>query len=126
MSLGLAGYLRAVADAVGVPAEGTTFEISDTATAYVALARRWSARPSRDLMLVWSERTGWAVSVETDPAEAPITIARLHGDPLPKPETVARFVADAVDHRRGGAQSPAAPTPSTRAVLARGLARYIT
>ncbi|ONI77810.1 hypothetical protein ALI144C_30705 [Actinosynnema sp. ALI-1.44] len=126
MSLGLAGYLRAVADAVGVPDEGTTFEISDTATAYLALARRWPARPGRDLMLVWSERTGWAVSVETDPGEAPITIARLHGDPLSKPGTVARFVVDAIDHSRAGAPSLPTSAPSNRTVLARGLACYIT
>ncbi|ONI81413.1 hypothetical protein ALI144C_18915 [Actinosynnema sp. ALI-1.44] len=126
MSLGLAGYLRAVAVAVGVPDEGTTFEISDTATAYLALARRWPARPGRDLMLVWSERAGWAVSVETDPDEAPITIARLGDDPLPRPETVARFVADAIDHRLAGARSSTASAPSNRAFLARGLARYIT
>ncbi|WP_245617441.1 DUF6292 family protein [Amycolatopsis taiwanensis] len=43
-----------------MPPEATSFEVSDTATAYLGLARRWSARPVDDLMLVWSERHGWA------------------------------------------------------------------
>ncbi|ONI81426.1 hypothetical protein ALI144C_18990 [Actinosynnema sp. ALI-1.44] len=124
MSLGLAGYLHAVAEAVGVPDEGTTFEISDTATAYVALARRWPARPGRDLMLVWSERTGWAVSVETDPDEAPITIARIGDDPLPTPDTVARFVTHALTERRFGARPPTV-IKTSRARLTWALSRYI-
>jgi hypothetical protein len=101
LARGLAGYLDAVADAVGVPAEGTTFEISDTATAYLALNSRWSHRPGQDLMLVWSERTGWTVSVETDPGETPVVVARLGGgDAVPTPETVAQFVADALTEPR--------------------------
>lgn len=126
LSKGLAGYLRAVAAAVGVPAEGTTCEISDTATAYLALTRRCPARPGRDLMLVWSERTGWTVSVETDPDEAPITIARIDGDLLPSPETVARFVTNALGHHRVGVKSSAVATKTNRVRLAKALSRYIT
>src|ERR1043165_8728767 len=121
LSKGLAGYLRAVADAVGVPAEGTTYEISDTATAYVALTRRCPERPGRDLMLVWSERTGWTVSVETDPEEAPIIIARIDGELLPAPETVARFVTNALKHRRAGVRSSAVAANTNRVRLAKGL-----
>ena len=91
LTLGLNGYLRAVAGAVGESAAGTSCEVSDTATAYIGL----TARGPRDLMLVWGERDGWAVLVETDPTESPIVISRLGGDdPAPPPWVVSRFVSD--------------------------------
>ncbi|HEY0501522.1 MAG TPA: DUF6292 family protein [Kutzneria sp.] len=91
LTLGLNGYLRAVAVAVGESAAGTSCEVSDTATAYIGL----TARGPRDLMLVWSERDGWSVLVETDPTESPIVISRLGGDdPAPPPWVVSRFVSD--------------------------------
>jgi hypothetical protein len=122
---GLAGYLRAVAEAIGVPPEGTTFEISDTATAYLGLTRRWAQRPGQDLMLVWSERDGWIVSVETDPGEAPIVVARLGGtDPVPEPDVVAKFVTNAL---AGPSETPTTlPTMPSRLRLAERLKRYAT
>jgi hypothetical protein len=127
LSLGLAGYLRAVAEALGVPSEGTTFEISDTATAYLAMARQWPGRPGRDLMLVWSERTGWIVQVETDPGEQPMVVARLGGrDPAPEPKTVAKFVADALALDRSHVAGPPVPMETNRAHLAEVLTRYVT
>lgn len=97
LSHGLAGYVHAVADAIGVPADGTSFEVSDTLTAYLALTPRWSGRPGRDLMLVWSEHAGWAVAVETRPTETSQVVAYLGGDdPVPAPEEVASFVAGVV------------------------------
>lgn len=124
LSRGLAGYLHAVAEEIGVPPEGTTFEISDTATAYLALARRWPARPSRDVMLVWSERTGWTVSVETDPDEAPLVVARLGGaDPVPEPRVVSQFVTDALTGHEAGPGQALTIKPN-RARLAEGLTRY--
>ena len=42
---GLAGYVRAVAAALNVGAEATAFEVSDTATAYLALSVRSTAHP---------------------------------------------------------------------------------
>lgn len=75
LSRGLAGYVRAVAAAVGVPGEGTESEISDTATAYLGLARRSAELPDRDLMLLWSEQVGWHIAVETDPGEEPMVLA---------------------------------------------------
>ncbi|MET0234116.1 MAG: DUF6292 family protein [Kibdelosporangium sp.] len=126
LSFGLAGYLRAVAGAIGAPAEGTTFEISDTATAYIALTRRWPGRPGRDLMLVWGERTGWIVSVETDPGEEPFVVARLGGtDPVPEPEVVARFVADALASGASDVVPPAVPIETNRTQLADGLRAYV-
>lgn len=95
LTLGLNGYLRAVAGAIGESAAGTSSEVSDTATAYIGLTRRGPQYGRRDLMLVWSERDGWSVLVETDPTESPIVVSRLGGDdPAPPPWVVARFVTD--------------------------------
>jgi hypothetical protein len=124
LSRGLAGYLRAVAEAVGVPAEATSFEISDTATAYLGLTRRWRGRPGDDLMLIWSERQGWAVAVETIPGDAPIVVAYFAGkDVVPAPAVVARFVTDVVAGRRSG--SPRPVFSSERRELAGRLAEYV-
>jgi len=123
LTRGLAGYLQAVADAVGVPADATSFEISDTATAYLGLMWRWPGRPGDDLMLIWSEREGWAVAVETIPGEAPMVVAYFAGaDVVPAPMVVARFVTDVVAGRRSGSPQPV--FPSERRELAGRLAGY--
>lgn len=103
---GLAGYVRAVAAVVGVPLEATGQELADTATAYLALTRRCRAYPDRDLMLVWGERDGWVVAVETDPGEDPIVIAYLDEDVLPGPHAVALFVTDLIAGRKAGCLAP--------------------
>ncbi|MBY8849925.1 DUF6292 family protein [Saccharothrix longispora] len=109
-------YVRAVAVAVGVPADGTTFEVTDTITAYLALGQQAPEHPGRDLMLVWDERQGWSVSVETDPGESPVLLARGGDDPVPHPEAVARLVAGSAARRAG---APAvAPRQLDRAALA--------
>ncbi|GAA3437826.1 DUF6292 family protein [Kutzneria kofuensis] len=123
LTLGLSGYLRAVADAVGESADGTSCEVSDTATAYIGLTRR-GPRSGRDLMLVWSERDGWAVLVETDPTESPIVVSRFGGDdPAPAPWVVARFVADTLTGVPAQPQARAHHRQDRR-LLADRLARY--
>lgn len=123
---GLAGYVDAVARELGLPAEGTSFEISDTATAYLGLSVRWPARPGHDLMLNWSESTGWSIAVETRPMEQPLVVAEFGDDPLPSPRAVARFVTTAlaglgVTARFGIGRR----APSDRRVLAARLDQYI-
>ncbi|WP_410567282.1 DUF6292 family protein [Amycolatopsis sp. cmx-4-61] len=126
LELSLGEYVRAVAAAVGVPDESTTVEISDTATAYLGLPRRWLDRPDHDVMLVWSERRGWSLAVETEPAEDPVVIARQGGDDLvPSPRAVARFVADAAAGRHTGQENPASTTVATRKSLAERLRPYL-
>lgn len=122
---GLGEYVRAVAAAVGVPAESTTVEISDTATAYLGLPRRWLDRPDHDVMLVWSERRGWSLAVETDPADDPVVIARHADDLVPSPGAVAQFVADAVAGHHPGQDSPGPATAATRTSLAEKLRPYL-
>jgi acetyl esterase/lipase len=123
---GLGEYVRAVAAAVGVPDESTTVEISDTATAYLGLPRRWRDRPDHDVMLVWSELRGWSLAVETDPAEDPVVIARHGGgDLVPSPRTVAQFVADTVAGHHTAHESPGPATAATRKSLAERLKPYL-
>jgi hypothetical protein len=122
---GLAGYVRAVASAVGVPAEATGFEVSDTATAYLGLAQRWRLRPGRDLMLVWTERDGWSVAVETGPAESAVVVDYLGGDDVvPAPATVAVFVTDVIIGRRMCGVRPVFSVRGNRDELAVRLDRY--
>ncbi|MGH3760585.1 DUF6292 family protein [Actinophytocola sp.] len=113
----LCGYVRRVADAIGVPPEATGYEVSDTATAYLALSQRWIERPDRELMLAWDERLGWYVGVETAPAEPPVVVGYLGGDAVQSPAAVARFVADAVAGRSTTLVRPVLP-PVSRAALA--------
>lgn len=112
----LVGYVRAVAEAVDVSVEGTSCEVADTVTAYVALSRRSPRYPGRDLMLLWNYRQGWTLSVETRPAEPPLVVARLGGDVVPEPALVGRFVAEVVSASHKGAWT----TPPSRAAADRG------
>lgn len=122
---GLGAYVQAVAAAIGVPAEGTTVEISDTATAYLGLSRPWPGRPRHDVMLVWSERRGWTVAVETAPVEDPVVLARWPGDELvPPPAEVARFVDAAAAGRTAGNVRVTA-VEVTRRILAERLGEYV-
>lgn len=122
---GLAGYIRAVAAAVRVPVEATDFEISDTATAYLALAVHWVLRPHRDLMLIWTESHGWSVAVETIPGEPPAVLGYLGGaDLVPAPQTVAQFVVGLVNGPAKPSGCPRFPTVDDRQALSRRLGRY--
>ncbi len=123
---GLGEYVRAVAAAVGVPDESATVEISDTATAYLGLPRRWLGRPDHDVMLVWSERRGWWLAVETRPTEAAIVLAYQGGDDLvPAPDAVARFVADTAAGHHAGRERPVPVAVATRNALAERLRPYV-
>jgi hypothetical protein len=117
----LAAYVHQVAAAIGVPSEATGYEVTDTATAYLGLDQRWPIRPDHDLMLVWDERLGWYVAVETTPAESPVVIGYLEGDTVPTPAEVARFVADAAAGAGMTRIRPVQP-PVERAELAEKMA----
>ncbi|HEY7594481.1 MAG TPA: DUF6292 family protein [Actinophytocola sp.] len=117
----LAGYVRQVAAAIGVPADAVGYEVSDTATAYLGLVERLPEHAGRDLMLVWDERLGWYVGVETHPGKTPLVLSYLGGDAMPPPAVVARFVAEAVAGRRTDMLRPVVQ-PADRVTLARRMA----
>jgi len=118
LGLSLATYVGQVAAAIGVPADGTSCEESDTATAYIALPDRVPTYPGRDLMLVWDERAGWRVETEPAPDATPSVLGRMGGDPVPAPSAVAEFVADVVAGDHIAALGPSRRAPD-RATLAR-------
>jgi uncharacterized protein DUF6292 len=117
----LSAYVRQVAAAVGVPADAVGYEVSDTATAYLGLSQRLPEHAGRDLMLVWDERLGWSVGVETDPGEKPLVLGYLVGETVPPPARVAQFVADAVAGHRTERLRPVLPR-ADRVTLARQMA----
>ncbi|WP_199730277.1 DUF6292 family protein [Amycolatopsis panacis] len=113
----LAGYVRQVAEQVGVPLDAVTHEVTDTATAYLGLTSGTADRPHRDLMLVWDERLGWSVAIEPRGNDQPPEICHLRDHIAPPPGTVAQFVTDVLDGHRGGQLSPV-PPQLDRATLA--------
>lgn len=121
LEFGLAGYVNSVAAELGVPTEATGFESTDTVTAYLGLPDRCSAYPNRDLMLVWNERDGWLVAVETHPMEQAKVIDYLGGhDILPHPRTVATFIT----HLLGGFRATRCP-PNHPRLTAQDLAALL-
>jgi hypothetical protein len=125
LSQSLAGYVRQVATAIGVPVDAIGYEVSDTATAYLGLATGSPAHTGRDLMLVWDERLGWYVGVETHPDEPPLVVGYLGGDAVPPAATVARFVAEAVAGHRTDRLRPVLPQ-TDRTTLARQMSSRTT
>jgi hypothetical protein len=119
----LAHYVEQVATAVGVSADGVSHEVTDTATAYIPLDKRSVIQPEHDLMLVWDERLGWYIAVETTPAEAPVVMAYLVGELVPPPGTVARFAADAAEGKLVNRIRPVV-TATERSVLAERMAAH--
>lgn len=117
----LAVYVRQVAAAIGVPGDAVAYEVTDTATAYLGLTERSTVYPGRDLMLVWDERLGWRVAVETTPGEPPLVIGHHVGDTVPTPADVAVFVTNVVTGRHTNRVRPVQP-PTDRVTLARRMA----
>jgi hypothetical protein len=84
---------------------------------------RSTDHPDHDLMLVWSDLHGWALAVETAPAEQPAVLAYLGADVVAEPIAVARFVRDALADAAGAQHAPPDITISRREVGAL-LGRY--
>jgi hypothetical protein len=125
LSTSLARYVQQVAAVIGVPPDAVGYEVSDTATAYLGLTARSSEYADRDLMLVWDERLGWYVGVETNPDETSHILCYFGGDTVPPPAAVGRFVAETVAGSRTDRLRPVLP-PRDRLTLAKLMARRTT
>ncbi|WP_116040773.1 DUF6292 family protein [Amycolatopsis palatopharyngis] len=122
---GLAGYVRSVAALIGIPSAGTTHEISDSANAYLAVARRCRTHPDDDLMLLWNERDGWHAALETRPGERPMILAYLGDCLVPEPGMVAAFAESVIAGRPAGqSESPGLGRTGRTDHLASALAGY--
>jgi len=108
-SQGLRGYLSAVTSALGIGLESCTVDLDLPASAYVALDMRLDRFPGRDLALIWNERHGWSVAVETHRGGDLVVLSYLGGpEVVPAPRQVTKFLAAvlAEDHTVGRPDAP--------------------
>ncbi|XVV06567.1 DUF6292 family protein [Actinosynnema sp. CA-248983] len=85
-------YVERIGDALDLSGECWCADAGPPATAYLALEGRLPSHPDRDVALVWDERQGWSVAVETGCGEDLLVVADLPGV-VPRPEAVARFAS---------------------------------
>ncbi len=103
---GLTRYVDSVAAALAMPRHAVHHEVSELSSAYLALHRRSPVFPELDLMLLWDERHGWSVALETAPADDPVVLAYLGGDVLAEADEVHRFVLDVIAGKCPGQLDP--------------------
>jgi hypothetical protein len=124
----LRGYLRAVADELGVGLESATIDHATPVSAYLAIDTRLPRYPDRDVALLWDEKHGWAIAIETHSSEDLIVLAYLGGPTIaPAPRKIARFV-DALhggDRTFCGAAPPAIRSAGSLDDLATQLLAYL-
>jgi len=92
---GLHRYVRLVIDDLRLSGNAYYLQLDPTAGAYIALDRTLPGHPGCDVALVWNEREGWALALETDSREDLIVVDRLGTEILPSPRVVATFTRDA-------------------------------
>ncbi|RSM79693.1 hypothetical protein DL991_12855 [Amycolatopsis sp. WAC 01375] len=88
---GLHRYVSLVIEALGLHGDACCVQLEPIASAYIALERRLPNRPDRDVALLWDERHGWALGVETSSGEDLIVIGYQGLELLPPPRAVATF-----------------------------------
>ncbi|OXM54991.1 DUF6292 family protein [Amycolatopsis alba] len=92
---GLHRYVRLVIEELRLSGNAYYAQLDPTAGAYIALDRRLPGHPGCDVALVWNERTGWALALETDSREDLVVVERLGAEVLPSPRVVAAYTRDA-------------------------------
>lgn len=119
---GLRHYLASVAELVGVGCEACSIQLDQPVCAYIAVDQRLPTFPQRDVALLWDERHGWALAIETHGGSDLIVLGYLAGGLLPPPADVAAYLKRAVDGGGTGQSWPPAPSGLDAAeVLARSL-----
>ncbi|MEU3622848.1 hypothetical protein BS329_09420 [Amycolatopsis coloradensis] len=105
---GLHRYVRSVINELGIRGDAFYAQLEPTAGAYIALDRRLPDHPDQDVALVWDERYGWSVALETNSSEDLVMVA-YHGlEILPSPAAVAAFTRE-VWATENASRSSAAP-----------------
>ncbi len=106
---GLHRYVRSVIEELGMHGDEFYAHLEPTAGAYIALDRKLPDHPDQDVALVWDERYGWSLALETNSSEDLITVA-YHGlEILPSPTAVAAFTREVCAGEDDG-RSSTAPT----------------
>jgi hypothetical protein len=121
---GLRGYVTLVAAALGAGLESWATDPYPLASAYIALDVRLARHPRRDVALLWDERLGWSVCVETHSGEDLIVVAYLGGELLAPPAAVQMFVEAVVAGLPVGTTEPPIMAPCGRDTLVDGLRGY--
>jgi hypothetical protein len=114
VTLGLRGYVRSVTRELGLTGECSYVQPERPAGAYLALEGRLPGFPDRDVALVWDERHGWSVAVETSSGEDLVVRAHFDGDTVPAPRAVARWVTRLLR------EAPSVPSQPSSAVEPEG------
>lgn len=107
----LHAYVTRVATGLGLGPESWFCEFNDTGTAYVALAGRLAVAPDRDAALIWDDRHGWSVAIETGSPDDLAVLAWFGADLLPAPEDVVAFVKHLLEGQPAGQPEPPAGVP---------------
>ncbi|MEJ2852129.1 MULTISPECIES: DUF6292 family protein [unclassified Saccharothrix] len=87
-------YVRLVTAALGLSGECSVVQAERPASVYLAVDGHLPGFPEYDAALVWDERRGWAVAVESGGAQDLVVQERLPGDVLPPPDVVASWATD--------------------------------
>ncbi|GAB2748821.1 DUF6292 family protein [Amycolatopsis magusensis] len=122
----LRAYTAAVGSACGAGPESCTVDAGTPASAYIALDGRLPRYPDRDVALIWDERFGWAMAVETHSAEDLLVVAYLGHDLLARPAKVARFAANVLAGRPGLLEPPRLREAGAHDWLTDRLRPYVT
>ncbi|MBP2471716.1 hypothetical protein JOF53_000588 [Crossiella equi] len=122
---GLEGYVAEVARLLGVGMESCTIEPEPPASAYLALDWRLARFPGLDVALLWEERRGWYVALESRTGEDLIALVFYGAELLPAPGHLVRFLADlrSDTHQLGQPGAPEIPV-TPRVELVAALARH--
>lgn len=115
-------YLASVAELVGVGCEACSIQLDHPVCAYIAVDQRLPTFPQRDVALLWDERHGWALAIETHGGSDLIVLGYLAGGLLPSPFDVAAYLKRAVD---GGGTGQSWPPPPSRIDAGEELARSL-
>lgn len=109
---GLRRYVQLVSRSVGLRGEGSYTQADEVAHAYIALDGSLPSFPDHDVALLWDETHGWSAAVEQRSGGEPRVVARLAGDVLPAPETVATWARSLFrQHRTTESPTPQRPRP---------------
>jgi hypothetical protein len=103
---GLRRYVRLVAAASGLSGDSYCVQLDPPANAYLALERRLPGFADRDVALLWDERQGWALAIETTSGEDLVVVSYLGVDVLPAPRTVAEFAEQLLGNEFPGQPEP--------------------
>ena len=86
---GLRRYVWLVGEALGQHGECSFVHADEPASAYIAVEGELAGYPGRDVALLWDERRGWSMAVETHSGEDLLVVAHFGPDLLPAPTAVA-------------------------------------